>query len=438
MTTSADQKAAKLLEMLQANHKESVEDLQLITPGMDAFLKASRKVTSALVDNVRTIKAIGQEKDQVVEDILTCKFKTKGTSSDNMRQFASTGAFTLYAQQYKRKKMPFITIPSIMEMMVVLWRHFNMTPLEALEGNSKADTLETFQWYLVQECKRFEEEHAMDYDFETMWRDAGLARGRLFKDPMYYAAQWRVFFDNGSPSVEPFVEDIDNALDYHNRLKSVGKKADAVDSNTRTIVDATTDLEIAANENLKIDQQINLLKDTSERNGGDVDTLKSAQELNASKVKLDLPVEELSFETHSRPTTEQLLQSLANTKVGEVVAPKKRKRAPTPKKRKRDECDAAPVARAGGKFAAMMAQKGKRPKVIDSDDESSSDDDDDDDDISSLSDGRGVGVKGGGKFAAVAAAAAATLTNQISFDELEVDLDLGKVSHPLDNLVETN
>lgn len=410
--TTTNQKAAKLLEMLQANQGGAVEELQLITPGVNAFLQASRKITSALVDNVKDFKAIGQEKDDVVSDILNFKVVSRGATNDNLKAFAATGAFSLYAQQYNRKKMPLITITSIMEMMIMLYNHINVDTEEALEDNSTEDLVKAFQFYLVQEVKTYEEDHAMDIDFEEAWREAGLARVRLFKNPLYYHSQWMVFFNNEFKTIAALINDYNSALDYRCRMTNVTNKIGAANVKTQDLVQASADMQLAAVDNIKVDQQILLLKDVANQQGDDADMYSEAQKLNADKIiqEIGRAGKSAKAKTVGRPDAIDLIKLLAEVEVVEATPKPKRRRTKKVAKKAMltsdsDSSPPPPAVQGRGKgayYAAFFAAKGKRGgkrphmessdsdsyqtarsntrkrsrQVIDSDDDTSDDDDD--------------------------------------------------------------
>jgi hypothetical protein len=378
--TTTNEKAAKLLEMLQANQGGAVEELQLITPGVNAFLQASRKMTTALVDNVKDFKAIGQEKDDVICDILNFKVVSRGATNDNLKAFAVTGSFSLYAQQYNRKKMPLITIAPIMEMMVMIYNHLNVDNVEALEDNTTEALVKAFQFYLVQEVKTYEEDHAMDIDFEEAWCAAGLARGRLLKNPLYYHSQWMGFFNDEFKTVAALVNDYDSALDYRCRMTNVTNKIGAANAKTQDLVQASANIHLAAVDNIKVDQQINLLKDVANQQGDDADMYSEAQKLNANKIIQEIgraggdPVK-----TVGRPDVIDLVKLLAEVDVVEDTP--KLKRRSTKKVAKKATLSAPPPAVKGrGKgayyataFAFKGQRGGKRPREESSDSDSDSD-----------------------------------------------------------------
>ena len=371
--TTTNQKAAKLLEMLQANQGDDVEELQLITPGVDAFLKASRKMTTALVDNFKDFKAIGQEKDDVVSDILKFKVVSRGAINDNLKSFAATGAFTIYAQQYKRKKLPFITITSIMEMMVMLYNHFNVDPLEALEDNPREDLVKAFEFYLVEEVKRYELDHIMDVDFKEAWSEAGLARGRLFNNPLYYHDQWMVFYNNEVHTIAPLIKDYDMALDYRIRMTNLSNKIGDADNKTQDLVQASANIQLAAVDNIKVDQQINLLKDVANQQGDDEDMYAEAQRLNATALFDDIDKAGESTSTRvCRPDVLTLAKLLSDV---DVTLPE-----PKPIQRRTKKPDSKPPTPTRGKgayYATAFAIKGKRRRDTETDLDSDSDSDSD-------------------------------------------------------------
>lgn len=364
MTTN-NQKAAKLLEMLQSTQKAGVEELSLITPGVNAFLQASRKMTTALVDNVKDFKAIGQEKNQVVDDILNFKVVSRGATADNLKLFAASGTFTVYAQQYNRKKMPLVTLAPVMEMMIMLHRHINDDQLEALEDNSTEDLVRVFQFYMVEEIKRYEASHVMDYDFDQLWKDAGLARNRLFKNPLYYHAQWMVFFNNEFSTIAPLLDDYDRALDFYTRMANVDSKVAVADSKTRSLVEVSGKIQMAAGESIQVDQQINLLKDVAEQTGdsSNKDLYEEAQQINADKLIADIEQEGPKIKKTKRPSTDKLCIRLSKVEIPEDAA------APAPQKRrvkkvaKKAATPPAPPRGKGAYYAAkggFYATKGKR------------------------------------------------------------------------------
>ena len=378
--TTTNEKAVKLLEMLQANQGGAVEELQLITPGVNAFLQASRKMTTALVDNVKDFKAIGQEKDDVICDILSFKVVSRGATNDNLKAFAVTGSFSLYAQQYNRKKMPLITIAPIMEMMVMIYNHLNVDNVEALEDNTTEALVKAFQFYLVQEVKTYEEDHAMDIDFEEAWCAAGLARGRLFKNPLYYHSQWMGFFNDEFKTVAALVNDYDSALDYRCRMTNVTNKIGAANAKTQDLVQASANIQLAAVDNIKVDQQINLLKDVANQQGDDADVYSEAQKLNADKI-----IQEIGragrdpAKTVGRPDVIDLVKLLAEVDVVEDTPKRRRAKRVAKRVAKKAMLSVSspppPAAKGGGKgayYAAAFASKGKRPREESSDSDSDS------------------------------------------------------------------
>ncbi len=377
--TTTNQKAAKLLEMLQANQGDDVEELQLITPGVDAFLKASRKMTTALVDNIKNFKAIDQEKDDVVSDILKFKVVSRGAINDNLKSFAATGAFTLYAQQYNRKKLPFITITSIMEMMVMLYNHFNVDPLEALEDNSREDLVKAFEFYLVEEVKRYELDHVMDVDFKEAWSEAGLARGRLFNNPLYYHDQWMVFYNDEVHTIAPLIKDYDMALNYRIRMTNLSNKIGDADNKTQDLVQASANIQLAAVDNIKVDQQINLLKDVANQQGDDEDMYAEAQRLNATALFDDIDqAGESTSARVCRPDVLTLAKLLSDVDVT-LPEPKPIRRRTKKPDSKPNSQPPTPTRGKGAYYATAFAAKGKRRRDTETDLESDSGSDSDSD-----------------------------------------------------------
>lgn len=352
--------------MSTTNQKE----LQLITPGVNAFLQASRQMTTALVDNVKDFKAIGQEKDDVMCDILNFKVVSRGATNDNLKAFAATNAFSLYAQQYNRKKLPLLTIAPIMEMMVMLHNHFHVDNVEALEDNPREDLVKAFQFYLVQEAKAYEEDHSMDVDFEEAWRDAGLSRSRLFKDPLYYHAQWMVFFNNEFKTIAPLISDYDSALDYHTRMTTITNKLGAANVKTQDLVQVSANIQLA-------DHQVD-----------DAEMYSEAQKRNANQLvgEIDQAGKSVGSTVVSRPDVITLVKLLAEVEVTCAAKPKPRRRVKKVAKKAMlssdsdsDSSPPPPVVRGGGKgayYAAAFAAKGKwggkRPREESSDSDSDS------------------------------------------------------------------
>lgn len=302
-TSSEDKMAADLLSMLQKNNGPEMEAMQIMTPAMTAFLESSRNVTAALVDNVRDYKRIGENKSEMVDSIINSKLSARGALATHLRMYAASGKWTIYAQNLHGKKVPIITIDTILVAITRLFRHIHdIEEFTPFKGHTTEQLVAAFQRYMVREAVSFQEAHVMDYEFDTLWKGQALAQKRLFSNPLYYHNHWMVFFTNKKSGASKLVDDIANAVEFRGKMIKLDHEVGRADRKTDKLVDATGAIQLASQENLKYDQQIRIMKGAAERHGGDLETLNKAELLNASRVKVTVPVDDEEEESPTIPT----------------------------------------------------------------------------------------------------------------------------------------
>lgn len=296
-TTSDDSIAEKLLNALSKT--ELGENTQLFTPGVISFMNATKKVTTAFVENINEYRRVGGDKDDIVERVMGLNLLNTGNFNSNLKMYITNGSYTVCSKKIGTKsKIPVITIFGVLSMMVVLYEHIHgENVVEDFSEHSTVNLVYAFQRFLVRFVKMAEKRLPFE-DHGEMWKSQGLSHSTLIAgrkrgadggNDLYYHHEWMEFFTGDTKMIRGVISDIKQCNELRKEMMVVERLSKRNEQRTERLIEKSGEIEVATQKMLTVDTQLRVLKNKKEQ-VGDKNTgmFVKAMELNAKSVDVDL------------------------------------------------------------------------------------------------------------------------------------------------------
>ena len=293
-----DNQAALLLKTLNRVAEESGTELSIITPAINTFIEKTEEINTKLVGTINETKRTFEDHDDLVTEVLNFEITgSKGKLANYLRSFAMNGAWTVYGQQYtkKKNKIPIILQESVLRKMVFVRNKIQEQMDNDCDFTSDMDDLiKGFQYALVDDVRKFMNVNAGKVDFKKHWKEQAMSFEILASQPLKYHITWKFFFtDRTKQNIPRLVSNIEQALVYYRRNLEIQNRKKTNNTNIDITVQEAETVRDKGAGFLRREGEIKLLRYAKEQAGDSVDTIDEADKLNVDQFKTETDVGEL-------------------------------------------------------------------------------------------------------------------------------------------------
>jgi len=289
MAAQTTTKATQLIEALN-----STGALSIFTPAFNRYYEESKKQLNACFGNIRSIKETESARCEVTRDIMSESLGiTSKTFEKNLKVFAMNGTWSVGFLTTHRKRIPIVTISSVLHACLLVYKHVNLEEIQYVWADvDNTDLIAAFQVFLVQEQLAFEaSELGISYDFDSwLGRNTDMPNKKIGikfpsdpYDALRYHDNFELFFRAKN---ETLFGAIEKMLAYRLNMEKVDVEDKKNDKQTEKLVRKVGELE-NAEKVIAIENNISLLETVAEGSNDQevIADLKKAKEENALQME---------------------------------------------------------------------------------------------------------------------------------------------------------
>lgn len=293
MASTQQSQAALLLKSLDDAAKTNA--LTIITPAISTFIATTDKLNDKLVSNISGYKEVIDENNELINDVINFNVDgSRGKFANNLKAFAINGTWSVYGQQYIKKKVPFVTQEGPLQKIV--WTRNKIQEMldatydasdSSVEFNDEMnDIVRRFEIAYVNDIVEFNTEYVGEIDFDSAWRAARMKIKNIREDPHRYHDIWVHFFTNkDQKSIPKLIANIQEALAFYKRNAAIKYKLKTSNAVTDEVMRESDRVRESSTGFLRREGELKLLKVAGEESGdvaqtakfADADTLNVAQ-----------------------------------------------------------------------------------------------------------------------------------------------------------------
>lgn len=294
MSNTQLSQAALLLRSLDEAAKSSSTELQVITPAISKFMEMNDKLNDKLVDNISGYKSVIDDNNALINDVINFNVDgSRGKFANNLKAFAINGTWTVYGQQYIKKKVPFVTQEGPLQKIVwtrntiqkMLDDTFNEEEQSVEFTEEMDDIVKRFERAYLADIVEYIEKYSDDIDFESAWKAARMRLKNLNENPHRYHDIWVHFFTNkDAPSIPKLIDNINEALTYYRRNVTIKNRLTTNNLITNEVIEESSAIRESSVGFLRREGELKLLKIAGEQSG---DTEQLAKFEEADKLNVE-------------------------------------------------------------------------------------------------------------------------------------------------------
>lgn len=291
MNINMESQASLLLKTLKDAAQVAGTELSIITPAMNTFIAQNDAINEKLVSNINDYKRTADDRSDLVSEVLSFDVNgSRGKLGGYIKAFALNGTWTVYAQQYNRRKVAFVIQEKPLEKMV--WCRRKCQEIMGDDPNAYTDSMDFyikgFQHSLVANIQEYYDEHVGDVNFSAIWKSESMSFEALRENPLKNHDVWKFFFtDRTKVSIPKLVDNIEQALVYYRRNLIISERSKINNNNTSTTIQESENLREKGAGFLRREEELKLLKFATEKAGGDMETINQADVVNVDEFKED-------------------------------------------------------------------------------------------------------------------------------------------------------